>query len=440
MHALSDQFEVEPRANYSGSYNDIVAYRDMLETGSQFKRQVIASKISGITSKLQEKKVLYNFVLGLSSGSFLGSSVNFAQFLSQEQYYDSFGPNIVDVFTTNSRSIISFNVAQVAPSKPHKGDPDFGIADIHGTASFYLPYSDASHFFSGYGHLADNVWPFAFPFEGKYKALTRILNPSTKLPSKVTVTRGIDGATFTPPIEVDTLGGIAIFISKSSGNVAPVHYIMDVPLAPTNSLSAIVKGGNESSGSNATVKLNQATRASIDTISKTVFSFGDGTTIFLDDGGTGTTGGTRKDLRKKFPEFTDFFDASATNVLGGGGVYLFRPIARGMKYGMINSSPLSTKIVFRLGRFGQFRDMLEQRLFSKLYSTDPVSSRRFVTEGVVTIRFKSGTTVASASNAETATTSSSATFNPKDSGQFNFEYRSGQPFFDDVNLELYRNF
>ena len=41
------------------------------------------------------------------------------------------------------------------------------------------------------------------------------------------------------------------------------------------------------------------------------------------------------------------------------------PIVRGWKYGLINGFPTNTSAVWRRNRFGQFRDMLEQRLFTK---------------------------------------------------------------------------
>lgn len=44
------------------------------------------------------------------------------------------------------------------------------------------------------------------------------------------------------------------------------------------------------------------------------------------------------------------------------------PILRGFKYGLMNAVPQFTKAIFRYDRFGQFRDMLEQRLFAKFQS------------------------------------------------------------------------
>lgn len=41
------------------------------------------------------------------------------------------------------------------------------------------------------------------------------------------------------------------------------------------------------------------------------------------------------------------------------------PVYRGFKYGLLNAVPQFTKAIFRYDRYGQFRDMLEQRLFAK---------------------------------------------------------------------------
>lgn len=74
---------------------------------------------------------------------------------------------------------------------------------------------------------------------------------------------------------------------------------------------------------------------------------------------------------------------------------------RGYKYGLISSAPKTLSAVYRNNRYGQFRDMLEQRKFSALFINDPVdvaNSRRqsgniarqsVVEEPAVTARFRS---------------------------------------------------
>ncbi|NBW06461.1 MAG: hypothetical protein EBR82_00370 [Caulobacteraceae bacterium] len=50
------------------------------------------------------------------------------------------------------------------------------------------------------------------------------------------------------------------------------------------------------------------------------------------------------------------------------------PVIRGWKYGMVSALPIHSKTIFRRDRFGQFRDMLEQRQYTKFVSvkTDPL--------------------------------------------------------------------
>jgi hypothetical protein len=102
----------------------------------------------------------------------------------------------------------------------------------------------------------------------------------------------------------------------------------------------------------------------------------------------------------------------------------------GLKPVQQRSSTSETKCVFRRNKFGQPRDMLEQRQLSKFFVADPTTGKTAVTSGPVVIQFVSGTT--SWQRARTyATASLETSFNKKDSGIYDYEYRSGQPFFDD---------
>lgn len=59
------------------------------------------------------------------------------------------------------------------------------------------------------------------------------------------------------------------------------------------------------------------------------------------------------------------------------------PIIRGWKYGLVSGLPTNTKAVFRRDKYGQFRDMLEQRQYTKLVSVDdsPVDDEAIVKDG-----------------------------------------------------------
>lgn len=172
-----------------------------------------------------------------------------------------------------------------------------------------------------------------------------------------------------------------------------------------------------------------------DELYKSYFGFGDGITVDFSDQGPelfnkpfATTY-----LRKKA---IGYFDETIYNPASlQGSVESVRTHAtriRGWGYGMINALPQSSKTIWRRDRFGQFRDMLEQRAFSKMFAAPSnISSDVGSLDGAVSIRFVSGSVAASASLNQDFT-------NPTDSGQFDVEYRSGQPFFDDVDLTLFR--
>ena len=53
----------------------------------------------------------------------------------------------------------------------------------------------------------------------------------------------------------------------------------------------------------------------------------------------------------------------------GGYEVAISPVIRGWKYGIYNGFPAHSKMVFRRNRYGQFRDMLEQRIFTKFFNS-----------------------------------------------------------------------
>lgn len=77
--------------------------------------------------------------------------------------------------------------------------------------------------------------------------------------------------------------------------------------------------------------------------------------------------------------------------------------AQGFRYGLINTEPMNTTAVFRHDKYGQYRDMLEQRPYSRFFVRIPTTRRRrglfrirrrrrsnnMVTRGPVQIRFVS---------------------------------------------------
>lgn len=106
------------------------------------------------------------------------------------------------------------------------------------------------------------------------------------------------------------------------------------------------------------------------------------------------------------------------------------PTPAGYRYGLLNVQGQSTKAVFRRDRYGQNRDMLEQRRNSKFFLSTGEAGTVGTSNAAITISFLSGST--SAQRAETyQAASEEVSFNRKDSGIYDFEYKAGQPFYDD---------
>lgn len=90
---------------------------------------------------------------------------------------------------------------------------------------------------------------------------------------------------------------------------------------------------------------------------------------------------------------------------------------RGWKYGIMNGTPFNPKTIWRYGRYGQYRDMLEQRLYSK--TLDVVTN---TIDSPINIRFISGSLAAfTASNPE---------LNTLGCGFYDSESKSSLPFYD----------
>jgi hypothetical protein len=119
---------------------------------------------------------------------------------------------------------------------------------------------------------------------------------------------------------------------------------------------------------------------------------------------------------------------------------LYNPEIRGWKYGLYSAINTTTSAIWRRGRYGQFRDMLEQRLFTRYLQTETVNpyaniklnqKLRQTVDGPIQVRFISSSAIYSAS--VDYVTATNPTYNPYDSGIYDIYYRSGQPFFDRPN-------
>jgi hypothetical protein len=113
---------------------------------------------------------------------------------------------------------------------------------------------------------------------------------------------------------------------------------------------------------------------------KVMFGFGDDNTVYKIDGDETLYGHNRQAKFRETIEISDTF--YPTSRLRD---FRISPVIRGWRFGVLSGTPVNTSMVFRRGRFGQFRDMLEQRVFAK--SLKPGSERYSLDDGPVSVKF-----------------------------------------------------
>lgn len=166
---------------------------------------------------------------------------------------------------------------------------------------------------------------------------------------------------------------------------------------------------------------------------KVFFGFGDGMNLDLSN----TSGGIQLTDIGKSNQMVDFKAHAFYNLHKNEGNYnfgqirLFGPKIRGWRYGIYNGIPSRTAVTYRRGRFGQVRDMLEQRRYSRLLIAE--GSKTAITDPAVKVSFVAGTTSATIAN-EYRTATSPISTNPGDSGIYDRDYRSGRPYDDTLGF------
>jgi hypothetical protein len=159
-------------------------------------------------------------------------------------------------------------------------------------------------------------------------------------------------------------------------------------------------------------------------LSKTFYGIGDGGKLSNRNGvNEGAQATTVIDIGRYQPTFGFQYKPGSSALANSS--YVSVPIIRGFKYGLESSIAKPVGARFSRTHFGYLRDMLEQRQGCATINKNTGAS----IYAPVSITFVSGST--SYQRAVWYATSSTATdFNPRDSGIYDYLYRSGQPFFD----------
>lgn len=332
-----DQFDTEPRHFYVGSHLDEYSTGSLLPSTAQ----LVQLRNSNIKVQEIERGVVGSRVSGSINpnvtSSLIPGFIRGTQHASiNERFYDTLLPRIDEIQKIDNRNIFFYPATTVDnPPIPALGNVSLG---------FTTPVSQ----------FGNKKWFHAFPFETRYSNVNRALDPLKSLvanKSPVGVGVNLDDPKIVPA------GLLLSFHEKETSGDLQGQFV-----------SRIWRLLNE-----RTLYPEIASNE----ILKSIYGYGD------------YTSGSVDFIRR--PSF--FYINDSTLVVGMAG-----PIPRGSKYGLYNILPQFSKAVWRSSRYGQFRDMLEQRLFSKFYDTVGLAAdgsktiNPNQTDAVVSIKFVEPTT------------------------------------------------
>ena len=265
---------------------------------------------------------------------------------NSERFWDSLMPGINECFTADGAVIWMIKPGGFPiigpPSPPVTIDPNVGFIFFDYQISQLLP---------GVTTVQDSIWTKSYPFEPRYAGISRqqFIQRSFVASHQVDVQLG---SLVIYAIEPRQLSG---FFFGPGGTSKP-------------SVPPIVPPVNTQLGGNAITMMsdfvttinNFTTSAGLNDALKGLYGFGDLNTLTSSSfSPLDTTMGTNHfaDFRKKTFESNGSIWFSTS------------PIIRGWKYGVYSGLPAFSKAYFRQDRYGQFRDMLEQRSVTKYFQT-----------------------------------------------------------------------
>jgi len=351
---------------------------------------------------------------GYASGSFLGRAQRFQNFFSNEYWYDSYLPNAIDIYLQNGvtlNGIVSEAISLLGPAGNETSGSNFDIRPFPTLRpgggeepAFYFVILDKYSTSVPSGNI-DSIWSSAFPYESRYKLISKLDQFSTIYPVNYEINQYLGTGPVTPVSYSNDLGTCAIIYEDAV--TTNFNFYIGAMASPTLPYPT--------PGSGPTFKIG--------TVNPYTFYnmfFGIGT------GGSYTKSGVG--------ENQIWWPASSGP--GSNLVFIAYVVPRGYKHGVRSVAPEQTKITYRIGRYGQNRDMLETRPYTANLvpaGTDPYTGTPInrSLDYPLQLQFVSGTLIYSQSRDYVTATNPS--YNPYDSGIYDIYYRSGKPFFDRPN-------
>jgi hypothetical protein len=427
-----DQFEVAYKSEYTGSFSDNVMLGSLLTSTTvngklTFIQGVRDRKLSKLNAAnapsltTSSADVAINPYKGYRAQPWserAGGVRPVGLFDSAERYYDSMMPSISDAFAKDGTGIFitTYNGFGRGDQVDVNATGSFADATTHRLGRILLDYPNTTLLGQGYGPIINLNWNKSFPFEPRYSGIARQLK----------VTNGIYAQYFlntlaSPPVSQIAPLAVDSFVPgiPAVGNAEVI--ISNVPTILSGTLvfdwyadanlTSLNQYGYFTTGSMV-----------VDDLARTMFGFGDKNTTSVQNLGSSVVVGAT--------HFADYRDVEgphltvSSSIASDSSNYCYSPLIRGWKYGVYSGLPAFSKCYWRHGRFGQFRDMLEQRRYTKYYQSpekkpDDPSFAQGVGPAVVNVRYV---------NASGKLTKVENTWSNNQS----FECTSSLPFFDGV--------
>lgn len=423
---IFDQYEVEPISSYSGSYssNYIVQLTSSININGELDNSSLRNQRVVAIDKSSQQKIKFNSIIWdaetylniVFKNGYTGRLNKNLNIISDETIYDSIVPTPLEIHKTNG------------------GVPVYNLFTTTATPCLILTSGENLTASNDGRQISDNSWLSSYPFQSKYKNITKYITPTI----------------FTDNLEYFLYPNWGSTIENTSAeyrvwkyNTGP--YIGSKPLkAETDNLRINWLVTSQSYPYNNINNYDTEYSSSRHTNNNLIIHFGGKVRIspsinsfdaavadkdILDDyfGFGNSTPANIVGFNYVYP-VTNYFGVILT---GSNGSYItnwaFSNVIRGYKYGLYSANKVNTKLTYRLGQFGQFRDLLEQRLLTATNNSTITKNLFFPIENT----FVSGTTIYN--QAIDYVTATNPDYNPYDSGIYDYYCRSGQPFFDRDN-------
>ena len=415
MVRVLDQYEVEGKESYiSGTYDRVIGGTLVLvkedngtkklerADGITFDRGVIFGEtLNYANTTTSPGTTVFDFSTSVSyraqpyserAGNCKAVKYN----CSEERIYDTLPPDPIECFKINSG-----NIFYMYPSDDEApgGGPTYGIQNRDvGFIIFdnYIPPENTPGVNRpvNLNPGVDKHWTKSYPFEPRYSSIKRrrqlsfhnieashIASFYSQTFTKLSINKSVRG------LIVGTVGRVNVDRSNKP--------VVDINSVSPNSSNWYHHWSTDARLSLAGASLTVTGSSSTEDLVKTIYGFGDANTTFFDS--TIVDSSSRTGFARRGTQNWPAFRIKKTTTLSPAGApvgnyegvrtsyWNIGPIIRGWKYGLYSGLPQYTNMYFRRGKFGQFRDMLEQRIF--VNTVNEKKSATTILNNPVTVKF-----------------------------------------------------